>query len=272
MNCLIDFDVFQNGVFKTNYFVPWCIHQCQMGTNTKIFRLLKNVFSYLPEVLIYEISTYYIQFVNVKISTEELTLKQNANWTIAQISFQNWIEMRLNETWFQISSLKDLPQPINRNCLTYGFLVNQIEKTEFSSAKYIFAEFSEEPAIYKKLFYKKKGMSVSWYLTKKSKYWAQNVICFVFSPPPDPIAQPACTMPTALPRSRGRITSRIAAAVRGPFTAEAETHQTARDQKLAVVLRERAEQREKGEPDDGDLQRLHPANASDRRIPRGILR
>ena len=44
---------------------------------------------------------------------------------------------------------------------------------------------------------------------------------------------------------------------RGPFAAEAKSHQGAESEKLRVTLREPAQKREEGEPDDGDLQRAH---------------
>jgi hypothetical protein len=53
-------------------------------------------------------------------------------------------------------------------------------------------------------------------------------------------------MPTALPRS---------------FAAEAEAHQRAGNQQLFIVLRQSAQEGEEGEPEDGQLQRAHPADA-----------
>ena len=44
---------------------------------------------------------------------------------------------------------------------------------------------------------------------------------------------------------------------RRPFAAEAKSHQCAEDEKLRVSLRKPTQEREKGEPDDGDLQRAH---------------
>src|SRR5258705_11942720 len=44
---------------------------------------------------------------------------------------------------------------------------------------------------------------------------------------------------------------------RGPFAAEAKSHQGAEDEKLRVTLRKTAQKRKEGEPDDGDLQCAH---------------
>ena len=44
---------------------------------------------------------------------------------------------------------------------------------------------------------------------------------------------------------------------RGPFAAEAKSHQDAEDEKLRVTLRKTAQKRKEGEPDDGDLQCAH---------------
>jgi hypothetical protein len=50
-----------------------------------------------------------------------------------------------------------------------------------------------------------------------------------------------------------------------PFTAEAETHQCAKNEKLCVVLREAAQKRENGEPRDGNLQRAHASKTIGKR-------
>ena len=44
---------------------------------------------------------------------------------------------------------------------------------------------------------------------------------------------------------------------RRPLAAEAKSHQCTEDEKLRVSLRKPTQEREKGEPDDGDLQRAH---------------
>ena len=48
---------------------------------------------------------------------------------------------------------------------------------------------------------------------------------------------------------------------RSPLAAESQPHQRARRQELAVVLRQARERGEGGKPEDGDLQRAHPADA-----------
>ena len=78
---------------------------------------------------------------------------------------------------------------------------------------------------------------------------------------PQPMAQPPCTVPTALPRCWARMVSPISTEPTAHSPPKPKPLQAARDQQLPERVGEAAQEGEEGEPDDGELQDAGPAEA-----------
>src|SRR5262249_40356574 len=74
------------------------------------------------------------------------------------------------------------------------------------------------------------------------------------------MAQPLCTVPTALPRCSARITSPMSTAP-AAHSPPKPSPLSARREQLREVLREAADEGEEREPEDRDLQRAHSPDA-----------